>query len=110
MVNGSKIFTSGADDADFVFLAVRTNAEAPKHKGISILLVPTTAPGFKVTPITTVGDLRTTATFYDDVRVPVANRVGEEDAGWRLITTQLNHGAWAWPPSGPRSSASGTRW
>src|SRR3712207_9405317 len=64
---------------------------SPKHKGISILLVPTTSPGFKVTPITTVGDLRTTATFYDDVRVPVANRVGEEDAGWRLITTQLNH-------------------
>ena len=91
VVNGSKIFTSGADDADFVFLAVRTNPEAPKHKGISILLVPTTSAGFKVTPITTVGDLRTTATFYDDVRVPVANRVGEEDAGWRLITTQLNH-------------------
>jgi alkylation response protein AidB-like acyl-CoA dehydrogenase len=91
VVNGSKIFTSGADDADFVFLAVRTNPDAPKHKGISILLVPTTSPGFKVTPITTVGDLRTTATFYDDVRVPVANRVGEEDAGWRLITTQLNH-------------------
>ena len=91
VVNGSKIFTSGADDADYVFLAVRTNTEAPKHKGISILLVPTAAPGFKVTPITTVGDLRTTATFYDDVRVPVANRVGEEDAGWRLITTQLNH-------------------
>ncbi len=91
VVNGSKIFTSGADDADYVFLAVRTNTEAPKHKGISILLVPTSSPGFKVTPITTVGDLRTTATFYDDVRVPVANRVGDEDAGWRLITTQLNH-------------------
>jgi 3-oxocholest-4-en-26-oyl-CoA dehydrogenase alpha subunit len=91
VVNGSKIFTSQADGADYVFLAVRTNPDAPKHKGISILLVPTTSPGFKVTPITTVGDLRTTATFYDDVRVPVANRVGEEDAGWRLITTQLNH-------------------
>jgi 3-oxocholest-4-en-26-oyl-CoA dehydrogenase alpha subunit len=91
VVNGSKIFTSQADGADFVFLAVRTNPEVPKHKGISILLVPTTAPGFKVTPITTVGDLRTTATFYDDVRVPAANLVGEEDAGWRLITTQLNH-------------------
>ena len=91
VVSGSKIFTSGADDADYVFLAVRTNPDAPKHKGISILLVPTASPGFKVTPITTVGDLRTTATFYDDVRVPVGNRVGEEDAGWRLITTQLNH-------------------
>jgi 3-oxocholest-4-en-26-oyl-CoA dehydrogenase alpha subunit len=91
VVNGSKIFTSQADGADYVFLAVRTNPDAPKHQGISILLVPTSSPGFKVTPITTVGDLRTTATFYDDVRVPVANRVGEEDAGWRLITTQLNH-------------------
>jgi alkylation response protein AidB-like acyl-CoA dehydrogenase len=91
VVNGSKVFTSGANDADFVWLACRTDADAPKHKGISILAVPTTSPGFKWTPIVTVGGTRTTATYYDDVRVPVANRIGDENAGWRMITTQLNH-------------------
>jgi 3-oxocholest-4-en-26-oyl-CoA dehydrogenase alpha subunit len=91
IVNGSKIFTSQADQADFVWLAVRTDTDAPKHRGISILLVPTSSPGFSVTPIMTVGGTKTTSTYYADVRVPVANRVGEENAGWRMITTQLNH-------------------
>src|SRR5438874_13002350 len=74
VVNGSKVFTSGAQDADYVWLAVRTDPDAPKHKGISILLVPTASPGFKVSPIVTVGSVVTTATFYDDVRTPVTNR------------------------------------
>ncbi|MGH3578630.1 MAG: acyl-CoA dehydrogenase family protein, partial [Mycobacterium sp.] len=91
LVNGSKVFTSGANDADYIWLAVRTNPEAPKHKGISILLVPTSSPGFKFTPIVTVGGVRTTATFYDDVRVPSTSVVGKENEGWRMITTQLNH-------------------
>jgi 3-oxocholest-4-en-26-oyl-CoA dehydrogenase alpha subunit len=91
VVNGSKIFTSGANQADMVWLACRTDPDAPKHKGISILLVPTSSPGFSWTPITTVGGVTTTATFYDDVRVPVANLVGPENEGWRMITTQLNH-------------------
>ena len=63
----------------------------PKHKGISILCVPTSVPGFEWSIINTVGGLTTTQTFYDNVRVPVANRVGEENEGWRMITTQLNH-------------------
>ena len=91
VVNGAKVFTSGADMADYVWLAVRTDPDAPKHKGISILCVPTTTPGFSWSPIKTVGDATTTATYYSDVRVPVGNRVGEENAGWRMITTQLNH-------------------
>ncbi len=91
VVNGAKIFTSGADQADYVWLAVRTDPDAPKHKGISILCVPTTAPGFEWNIIHTVGGLTTTATYYDDVRVPVTMRVGEENEGWRMITTQLNH-------------------
>lgn len=91
VVNGAKVFTSGADIADYIWLAVRTDADAPKHKGISILCVPTTSPGFSWSPIRTVGDATTTATYYSDVRVPVGNRVGEENAGWRMITTQLNH-------------------
>ena len=91
VVNGAKIFTSGADQADYVWLATRTDPDVPKHKGISILCVPTTSPGFAWSIINTVGGLTTTQTFYDNVRVPVANRVGDENEGWRMITTQLNH-------------------
>jgi hypothetical protein len=91
VVNGSKVFTSGAHDADYIWLAVRTDPDAPKHKGISILLVPTASSGFKVSPIVTVGGVRTNATYYDDLRVPAANLVGRENEGWRMITTQLNH-------------------
>ena len=91
VVNGAKIFTSGADEADYIWLATRTDPDVPKHKGISILCVPTTSAGFAWSIINTVGGLTTTQTFYDNVRVPVANRVGDENEGWRMITTQLNH-------------------
>src|SRR4051812_29398507 len=91
VINGSKVFTSGANQADYVWLACRTDPELPKHKGISIIVVPTDAPGFRCTPIRTVGDVTTTATYYDDVRVPADNLVGERGGGWRMITTQLNH-------------------
>src|SRR3989442_9614245 len=63
VINGNKIFTSGANQADYVWLACRTDPDAPKHKGISMILVPTSSPGFKVTPIVTVGDIVTTATY-----------------------------------------------
>ena len=91
VINGAKIFTSGADQADYIWLACRTDPEVPKHKGISILCVPTTSPGFEWSIIHTVGGLTTTQTFYDNVHVPVTNRVGDENEGWRMITTQLNH-------------------
>src|SRR4051794_38837612 len=91
IVNGSKVFTSGANQADYVWLACRTDPEQPKHQGLSMLMVPTGSPGFRVTPIVTVGDIVTTSTYYDDVRVPADNLVGERGGGWRMITTQLNH-------------------
>ena len=92
VVNGEKIFTTGAHEADYIWLACRTDPDAPRHKGISILMVDTTDPGFSWTPIITHdGAHHVNATYYTDVRVPVTMRVGEENAGWRLVTTQLNH-------------------
>ncbi|MGW4309478.1 acyl-CoA dehydrogenase family protein [Streptomyces californicus] len=91
VIDGQKIFTSNAQQADWIWLACRTDADAPKHRGISIILVPTDAPGFSWTPIRTVGGITTAATYYDGVRVPAANLVGAENGGWKLITSQLNH-------------------
>ncbi|MCJ0868928.1 acyl-CoA dehydrogenase family protein [Streptomyces sp. AP-93] len=91
LIDGQKIFTSNAQNADWIWLACRTDPQAPKHKGISIILVPTDAPGFAWTPIDTVGGLTTTATYYDSIRVPAGNLVGPEHGGWGLITNQLNH-------------------
>ncbi|MFH9957211.1 acyl-CoA dehydrogenase family protein [Streptomyces roseolus] len=91
VVDGQKAFTSNAQNADWIWLACRTDPEAPPHRGISLLLVPTDAPGFSWTPIETVGGLTTTATHYDGIRVPAGNLVGEENGGWGLITDQLNH-------------------
>jgi 3-oxocholest-4-en-26-oyl-CoA dehydrogenase alpha subunit len=100
IVNGQKVFTTGGHDADFVWLACRTDPDAPKHKGISILLVDTKLPGFKWTPIWTVGGGHTNATYYEDMRVPVDMLVGEENGGWKMITTQLNFERVALGPSG----------
>ncbi|MFD7105382.1 acyl-CoA dehydrogenase family protein [Streptomyces celluloflavus] len=91
LIDGGKSFTSNAQHADWIWLACRTDPGAPKHRGISIVLVPTDAPGFSWTPIETVDGLTTTATYYDGVRVPAGNLVGEENTGWGLITHQLNH-------------------
>ena len=92
VVDGQKIFTTGAHAADYIWLACRTDPDAPKHRGISILIVDTTDPGFSWTPIITHdGAHHVNATYYAGVRVPVRMRVGPENGGWRLITTQLNH-------------------
>jgi len=92
VVNGQKTFTTGGHDADYIWLAVRTAPDAPKHKGISILIVDTSDPGYSWTPIITCdGAHHVNATYYSDVRVPANRLVGQENAGWRLITTQLNH-------------------
>ncbi len=91
IINGNKVYTSGANQADYIWLACRTDPDAPKHKGISIIIVPTASLGFSWTPIVTVGDVMTTATYYSDVRVPKNNVVGEINGGWKLITAQLNH-------------------
>ena len=76
--------------ADYVWLACRTDPEAKKHKGLSVLIVPTDAEGFSWTPVPTVSGTTTSQTFYEDVRVPATNLVGEEHGGWKLITGQLN--------------------
>jgi 3-oxo-4-pregnene-20-carboxyl-CoA dehydrogenase beta subunit len=92
VVNGQKLWTTGGHQADYVWLAVRTDPDAPKHKGISILIVDTLDPGYSHTPIITAdGSHHVNATYYNDVRVPVDMLVGEENQGWKLITTQLNH-------------------
>jgi alkylation response protein AidB-like acyl-CoA dehydrogenase len=91
VVNGQKIFTSLGASADYVWLAARTDPEAPRHKGISIFLMSTDTPGFSVVPLSIMGNADTTATFYEDVRIPAANLVGGENNGWTLITNQLNH-------------------
>lgn len=91
VINGNKVYTSGANQSDYVWLACRTDTEAPKHQGITIIIVPTNTPGFEWTPITTVGGVVTTATYYNDVRVPKENVIGEINGGWKLITMQLNH-------------------
>jgi len=91
IVNGQKMWTSLIQYADYVWLAVRTDPDAPKHKGLSMLLVSTDSPGFSWTPVRTMAGVTTSATFYEDVRVPAANLVGGENQGWKLITNQLNH-------------------
>jgi alkylation response protein AidB-like acyl-CoA dehydrogenase len=92
VVDGQKIFTTGAHEADYIWLACRTDPTAPRHKGISILIVDASDPGFSWTPIITHdGAHHVNATYYDHVRVPARMRVGAENEGWRLITAQLNH-------------------
>jgi 3-oxo-4-pregnene-20-carboxyl-CoA dehydrogenase beta subunit len=92
VVNGQKIFTTGGHDADYIWLAVRTGAPDSRHRGISILIVDTKDPGYSWTPIITCdGAHHVNATYYSDVRVSAEMLVGEENAGWKLITTQLNH-------------------
>src|SRR5690554_972835 len=99
VVNGNKLWTSGAENADFIWLAARTDPDLARHKGISILIVDTRDPGFSCTVIPTCSN-PTAASYYDDVRVPRENLVGELHGGWRLVTSQLSHerlglGSWS---------------
>ncbi|NNH73463.1 acyl-CoA dehydrogenase [Nocardia uniformis] len=101
IVNGQKIFTTGAHEADYIWLAVRTGSVESRHRGITILIVDTTDPGYSWTPIITCdGAHHTNATYFDNVRVPANMIVGEVDRGWKLITTQLNHERVSLGPSG----------
>ncbi len=105
VINGQKMWTSLIQYADYVWLACRTDPEAPRHKGLSIIMVPTGADGFSWTPVRTVAGVTTSATYYADVRVPLANLVGEEHKGWPLITNQLNHERVALTSAAPVISA-----
>ncbi len=91
IINGQKLFTSIAYNADYIWLAARTDPDAPGHKGITMFLVDTDDPGFSIQPFETFGPTHTAATFYDNVRVPDTMRVGDVNGGWGLITNQLNH-------------------
>ena len=91
VINGQKVFTSLAGDADYIWLAARTDPEAKKHKGISIFLVPMNTPGITVTPMRLLSEHDINQTYFDDVRVPASCLVGGENNGWSLITNQLNH-------------------
>jgi 3-oxocholest-4-en-26-oyl-CoA dehydrogenase alpha subunit len=91
VINGQKMWTSLIQYADYVWLACRTDPDAPRHKGLSIIIVPTDSDGFSWTPVRTLAGVTTSATYYSDLRVPIANLVGEENGGWPLITNQLNH-------------------
>jgi 3-oxocholest-4-en-26-oyl-CoA dehydrogenase alpha subunit len=91
VINGQKMWTSLIQYADYVWLACRTDPEAPRHRGLSILIVPTDAPGFSWTPVHTMAGPTTSATYYSNVRVPASALVGGENQGWPLITNQLNH-------------------
>jgi 3-oxocholest-4-en-26-oyl-CoA dehydrogenase alpha subunit len=91
VINGQKMWTSLIQYADYVWLACRTDPDAPRHKGLSIIIVPATADGFSWTPVPTMSGPVTSATYYSDVRVPASSLVGAENGGWPLITNQLNH-------------------
>jgi hypothetical protein len=108
VIDGQKMWTSLIQYADYVWLACRTDPAAPRHKGLSIIIVPTSAPGFSWTPVRTMADVVTSATYYSSVRVPLAARVGEENAGWPLITNQLNHERVALTSAAPVLSALGS--
>lgn len=90
VINGQKLYTSRITTADYVWLAARTDPEAAKHAGISVFLVPVTAPGFSTTPLPVLGHVATSVTHYNDVRVSADDLIGRENGGWALITGQLN--------------------
>jgi 3-oxocholest-4-en-26-oyl-CoA dehydrogenase alpha subunit len=91
VITGQKMWTSLVSVADYVWLAVRTDPELPRHKGLSVFIVPTDAPGFSWTPVPTMSGQITSQTFFEEVRVPAEALVGEVNGGWKLITGQLNH-------------------
>jgi alkylation response protein AidB-like acyl-CoA dehydrogenase len=91
VVNGQKIWTSGAQNAHWMLLLARTDADAPKHKGLSYFVLDMKTPGITVRPITTmVGTQEFNEVFFDNVRVPAKNMLGEENRGWYIATTTLD--------------------
>ena len=90
IINGSKMFTSNAHNAQYVFLVTNTDPDAPKHQSLTMFLVPMDAPGVEIQPIRTVDGDRTNITYYSDVRVDDKHRVGEVNGGWAVLREALN--------------------
>jgi len=90
VINGQKSFTSCAHFADYIWLAARTDPDVKKHRGISLFLVDIDTPGMEITPVYTIGGVRTNSTFYDNIRVPKSRLVGEENKAWKYMTAQLD--------------------
>lgn len=91
VLNGQKIWTSGAHISNHVWLAARTDPQAPKHRGISVFIVPIDLPGITIRPISTSAGVRTNEVFYENVRVPASALIGEENRGWYIIANALDH-------------------
>ncbi len=90
VINGQKTWTSLALGCDYIWLAARTNPDVSKHKGISLFAIPIDTPGVTLEPLNLLSTHNINHTFFDDVRVPATSIIGEENQGWRLITSQLN--------------------
>jgi alkylation response protein AidB-like acyl-CoA dehydrogenase len=90
VINGQKMFTSGAEYASYVIMITRTDPDAPKHKGITIFLVPLNHPGIEIHPVHTFMDERTNATFYADVRIPDRYRMGPVNGGAKVLAAALS--------------------
>lgn len=102
IINGAKVFTSLAQTSDYIWLAARTDPNAPKkHYGISVFLIPLNTPGITIKPLYIMPGERSNYTFYDNVRVPKSCLVGEENKGWKYITTQLDFERIMLSPSSP---------
>ena len=91
IIDGQKMFTTMAHEASWVFLLARTDTEGPKHKGLTMFLVPLDTPGIEVQAVHTLGGERTNITFYNDITVADEWRVGEVGGGWSVLTLALNH-------------------
>lgn len=99
VINGSKMFTTNGHIADYVFLLARTSPDKPKHKGLTMFLVPLDSPGFEAQAVWTLSGERTNITFYSDVRVSDEWRVGDVDAGWQVMGLSLqDEHASGWGP------------
>src|SRR5262249_53333442 len=101
VINGQKMWTSGAHNSTHVWLATRTEPEAPKHRGISMFIVPLSSPGISVRPLWGMSGIRTNETFYEDVRVPADALIGEPNRGWYIAANALDHERVTLAPFGP---------
>jgi alkylation response protein AidB-like acyl-CoA dehydrogenase len=100
VINGQKIWTSGAHSSTHLWLAARTNPEAPKHRGISMFILPLDTKGLTVRPLYTMSGVRTNEVFFEDVRIPADSLVGEQDRGWYTVANALDFERVSLAPTG----------